>query len=123
MLDSWTKKTQYIVDDYVKFIAQTVEEDGKIPHLTVKAVERVLEAAEEMALRLDGQKDALSMRLRELGGIIRIAGDLAVRDASDYVLQGHVQQAEVLSRGIDENNPQFIGHQTQETSISRDYFF
>jgi ATP-dependent Lon protease len=123
MLDSWTKKTQDIMNDYVRFISQTVEDDGRIPHLTVKAVERVLEAAEEMALRLDGQKNALSLRLRELGGVIRIAGDLAVRDGSEYVLQGHVQQAEVLSRGIDENNPQFIGHQTQETSISRDYFF
>ena len=123
MLDSWVNKSQDIINDYVRFISQTVEEDGRIPHLTVKAVERVLEAAEAMALRLDGQKEALSLRLRELGGIIRIAGDLAVRDASEYVLQGHVQQAEVLSRGIDESNPQFIGHQTQETSISRDYFF
>jgi ATP-dependent Lon protease len=123
MLDSWIGKNQDIVNDYVRFISQTVEEDGKIPHLTVKAVERVIEAAEEIALRLDCQKDALSLRLRELGGIIRIAGDLAVRDSSEYVLQGHVQQAEILSRGIDENNPQFIGHKAQETSISKDYFF
>lgn len=123
MLDSWTKKTDDIIEDYVRFMAQTVEEDGRIPHLTVKAVERVLEASEDMAFRLDGHKDALSLRLRELGGIIRIAGDLAVRDGSDYVLQGHVQQAEVLSRGIDESNLLFIGQKSQENSISKDYFF
>lgn len=123
MLDSWTKKTQEVINDFVRFVSQTVEEDGKIPHLTVKAVERVLEVAEEMTLRLDGQKDALTLRLRELGGLIRIAGDLAVRDGSDLVLQGHVQQAEVLSRGIDENDHQFMGQRSRESSISRDYFF
>ena len=123
MLDSWILKDQTIINDFVRFMAQTVEEDGKIPHLTVKAVERVLEVAEEMALRFDDKRDALTLRLRELGGLIRIAGDLAVRDGSDFVLQGHVQQAEVLSRGIDESNPQFMGHKTPESSISRDYFF
>jgi ATP-dependent Lon protease len=123
MLDSWIKKNQEVINDFVRFISQTVEDDGKIPHLTVKAVERILEAAEEMAFRLDGQKDALTLRLRELGGLIRIAGDLAVRDGSDLVLQGHVQQAEVLSRGIDENNLQFMGQRSTESSISRDYFF
>ncbi len=123
MLDSWILKDQTIINDFVRFISQTVEEDGRIPHLTVKAVERVLEVGEEMALRLDGKRDALTLRLRELGGLIRIAGDLAVRDGSDLVLQGHVQQAEVLSRGIDESNPQFMGRQVEESSISRDYFF
>jgi ATP-dependent Lon protease len=123
MLDSWTKKTQEVINDFVRFMSQTVEEDGKIPHLTVKAVDHVLEVAEEIALRLDGHKDALTLRLRELGGLIRIAGDLAVRDSSDLVLQGHVQQAEVLSRGIDENNLQLMGQRSQESSISRDYFF
>jgi lon-related putative ATP-dependent protease len=123
MLDSWTKKTETIVNDFVRFMSQTVEEDGKIPHLTVKAVEHVLEVAEEIALRLDGQKEALTLRLRELGGLIRIAGDLAVRDDSDFVLQGHIQQAEVLSRGIDDGNPFFMGQKTSESSISRDYFF
>ncbi|MHA2351724.1 MAG: ATP-binding protein [Candidatus Thorarchaeota archaeon] len=123
MLDSWIKKTQIVVNDFVRFMSHTVEEDGKIPHLTVKAVEHVLEVAEEIALRLDGQREALTLRLRELGGLIRIAGDLAVRDGSDLVLQGHVQQAEVLSRGIDDGNPIFMGQKTSESSISRDYFF
>jgi predicted ATP-dependent protease len=123
MLDPWIPKDENIINDLVRFMSQTVKEDGKIPHLSVKAVERVLDVAEEMALRLDGQKDALTLRLRELGGLIRIAGDLAVRDGSDLVLQGHVQQSEVLSRGIDENNPQFMGHKAPESSISRDYFF
>ena len=123
MLDSWTKKTQEVINDFVRFMSQTVEEDGKIPHLTVKAVEHVLEVAEETALLLDGQKDALTLRLRELGGLIRIAGDLAVRDGSDLVLQGHVQQAEVLSRGIDDRTPLFMGQKIPEPSFNKDYYF
>jgi hypothetical protein len=62
-------------------------------------------------------------RLWKKMGLIRIAGDLAVRDGCDLVLQGHVQQAEVLSRGIDESNLQLLGQRPQESSISRDYFF
>ena len=123
MLDSWIQKGEKISNDLVRFIAQTVEEDGKIPHLTVKAVERVLEVAEELALQLDGQKNAYTLRLRELGGIIRIAGDLAVRDGSNFVLQGHVQQAEVLSRGIEDKSFQYMGQRVPDPSISRDYFF
>ena len=123
MLDSWIPKTQEIIDDFVRFMSLTVEEDGRIPHLTAKAVERVLEVAEEMALRLENQRNALTLRLRELGGLIRIAGDLAVRDGSDLVLQGHVQQAEVLSKGIDEHNLQFMGYKASDSSISKDYFF
>ena len=123
MLDSWTNKSQEIINDFVKFMSHTVKEDGKIPHLTVKAVEHVLEVAEETSLRLDGQKDALTLRLRELGGLIRIAGDLAVRDGSDFVLQGHIQQAEVLSRGIDESNLQLMGQRAPDSTVSRDYFF
>lgn len=123
MLDSWVPKSQGIINDFVRFISQTVKEDGRIPHLTVKAVERVLEVAEEMAFRFDGQREALTLRLRELGGLIRIAGDIAVRDGSELVLQGHVQQAEVLSRGIDESNLQIMRHKSQESAISRDYFF
>lgn len=123
MLDSWIPKTPEIIDDFVRFMSLTVEEDGRIPHLTAKAVERVLEVAEEMALRLDNQRKVLTLRLRELGGLIRIAGDLAVRDGSDLVLQGHVQQAEVLSKGIDERNLQFMGYKASESSISKDYFF
>jgi predicted ATP-dependent protease len=123
MLDSWIPKTQEVIDDFVRFMSLTVEEDGRIPHLTVKAVERVLDVAEEMALRLENQRNAFTLRLRELGGLIRIAGDLAVRDGSDFVLQGHVQQAEVLSKGIDEHNLQFMGYKASDSSISKDYFF
>ena len=101
VLPSWTERTPEKEQDYARFIAQTVYEDGRIPHLTSCAVESVLKAAEEMALRFEGRRNVLSLRLRELGGLIRIAGDLAVQENQEVTLPAHIEQAAALSSGID----------------------
>lgn len=122
MLDSWIEKSEETSNDIVRFVSQTVEEDGRIPHLTVDALEIVLNLAEEMAVRLDNVRDSFTLRLRELGGLVRIAGDLAVQDNCDLVVPDHVQRASVLSRGINDENQYYPGRKT-ESSISKDYFF
>jgi len=75
-----------------------------------------------MAVRMDNVKDSFTLRLRELGGLVRIAGDLAVQDNCDLVMPDHVQRASVLSRGINDENQYYPGRKT-ESSFSRDYFF
>ena len=122
MLDSWIEKSEETSNDIVRFVSQTVEEDGRIPHLTVDALEIVLNLAEEMAVRMDNVRDSFTLRLRELGGLVRIAGDLAVQDNCDLVVPDHVQRASVLSRGINDENQYYPGRKT-ESSISKDYFF
>jgi predicted ATP-dependent protease len=122
MLMSWMKKNNESINDIVRFISQTIEEDGKIPHLTIKSIDEVMIVAEKMAYQYDGQKNALTLRLRELGGLIRIAGDLAVQDSSQLVQPEHVKKAEVLSKGIDLGNLYPYTYGIQE-SASRDYFF
>ncbi|MFX1482879.1 MAG: ATP-binding protein [Promethearchaeota archaeon] len=122
MLSTCIEKNQESTNDFVRFIAQTVEEDGRIPHLTQDAARTVLEIAEEMAFRLDNKKNCYTLRLRELGGLIRIAGDLAVQDECELVMPDHVHRANVLIKGINDENPYFP-QQTAESSISRDYFF
>ena len=122
MLASWTVKNQKNLDDFVRFIAQTIEEDGKVPHFTAKSVTEVLRVAEKMALQFDGKRDALTLRLRELGGLIRIAGDLAVQDGEHLVQPNHVTSAEVLSRGIDMGNI-YPATYTSPEQANRDYFF
>ncbi|MGY5864732.1 MAG: ATP-binding protein [Candidatus Thorarchaeota archaeon] len=122
MMDSWIEKSEETSNDVVRFVSQTVEEDGRIPHLTVEALEIVLSLAEEMAVRMDNVKDSFTLRLRELGGLVRIAGDLAVQDNCDLVMPDHVQRASVLSRGINDENQYYPGRKT-ESSFSRDYFF
>jgi len=100
MLSTFMPKTTENVSKTVQFIAQTVEQDGRIPHLTASSVESILRISEDFAYRLDGQRGALTLRLRELGGLVRIAGDLAVRDQEEFVLPEHVKQAESLFDGI-----------------------
>lgn len=123
MLASWTEKSSKTTNGIVRFVSQTVEEDGRIPHLTVESVRIVLDVAEEMAFQLDNKKDSFTLRLRELGGLIRIAGDLAVQENHDIVMPDHVQRANVLSKGINDENPYYPGQKPSESSISRDYFF
>ncbi len=122
MLASWIEKNQEIENDFIRFIAQTVEEDGKVPHFIGEAVQEILRVAEKMALQFDGKRDALTLRLRELGGLIRIAGDLAVQDGDSLVQPNHVTRAEVLSRGIDMGNIYPTRYASPEQA-SRDYFF
>jgi predicted ATP-dependent protease len=122
MLSSWTKKSQENLDEFVRFIAQTIEEDGKVPHFTREAVNEALRVAEKMALQFDGQRDALTLRFRELGGLIRIAGDLAVQDDEQLVQSNHVKRAEVLSRGIDMGSTYPVSYSSPEQA-NRDYFF
>ncbi|MGM0715063.1 ATP-binding protein [Brevibacillus parabrevis] len=91
------------------FVAQEVRRDGKIPHFSREAVEAVIIKAKEMS----GCPNKLTTRLRELGGLIRAAGDIAVLAGSPIVLQEHVQQAIFISKSIEE---QMDSEQASSTS-------
>ncbi|RNB56618.1 ATP-dependent protease LonB [Brevibacillus gelatini] len=91
------------------FVAQEVRRDGKIPHFTREAVEAVINKAKEMS----GYPDKLTTRLRELGGLIRAAGDIAVQADSPVVLEEHVQQALIICKSIEE---QMDSNQTSSSS-------
>ncbi|MBU4256114.1 MAG: ATP-dependent protease LonB [Thermoplasmatales archaeon] len=58
----------------VRFVAQEIKNDAKIPHFDKNAVGEIIREAQ----RRSGRKGELSLRLRELGGLVRIAGDIAV---------------------------------------------
>lgn len=57
----------------VQFIAQEVKRDGKIPHFDPDAVAEIIEEAR----RMSGRRKKFSLNLRELGGLVRAAGDVA----------------------------------------------
>ncbi len=122
MLASHMTKTTENRNGIIRFVAQTIEEDGRIPHLNVDAVREVLSVAESLAQRFDGKNDALTLRLRELGGLVRIAGDIAVQDHSAVVLPEHVKRAEVLSRGIEVSDPSGLAYGRSEAAVSKDYY-
>ena len=125
MLNSWMEKTTENANALVRFMTQTVVEDGKIPHLATESAQKVLQTAQRMAQRFDGERNAFTLRLRELGGLIRIAGDLAVQERAELVLPEHVERAETLSRGI-EMDGSHLPSATREQLSSKnygDYFF
>lgn len=76
-----------------QFVAQEIEIDGKIPHATLSAVEIVIEEARKRARIIDDQNDSLTLRLRDLGGLVRMAGDMAVMEASKLIKDRHIKFA------------------------------
>jgi predicted ATP-dependent protease len=108
----------------ITFIAQTVIEDGKIPHFTPEAVRNIVNVSEEMASHMDGERNALTLRLRELGGLIRIAGDIAVQEDHQYVETDDIVRARTLSRGIDLRTIRHdSGRRMDSPKSYGDYFF
>ena len=73
----------------IQFIAQEVAGDTKIPHFSPNACELIILEAKRRADK--GNK--LTARFRELGGVIRAAGDIAKRDDAKLVEPKHVEEA------------------------------
>ncbi len=72
-----------------RLVAQEIRRDGKIPHCSAAGVRAVIDAARQRA----GQPGTLSCRFRELGGLIRIAGDFAIREGARLITASHVNMA------------------------------
>jgi len=88
----------------VRFVAQEVKKDGKIPHFTREAVEEIVEEAR----RKSGRKRRLSLRFRELGGLVRAAGDVAIEEGAKYVDLGHVVKAKTVARTLEQQVSQQV---------------
>jgi ATP-dependent Lon protease len=71
-----------------RFVAQEVNKDKRIPHFNRDAVDYIVHEARKRANR----KGHLTLRLRELGGLIRAAGDLAVEKNAKLVEPKHIMQ-------------------------------
>ncbi len=86
----------------IQFIAQEVIMDGRIPHASPEAVQAIVEEAGSRALSSDGEKNALTLRLRDLGGLIRAAGDEAVRNDHELIQNDDIKNALKRSRPVEE---------------------
>jgi Lon-like ATP-dependent protease len=85
-------------DKLAVFVAQEVVKDGKIPHFDKAAVDMMVNEARKMA----SVAGKLTVRLRELGGLVRAAGDIA-RDAGDKVVtRNHIIKAKKLARPLEQ---------------------
>ena len=82
----------------VRFVAQEVAKDKKIPHFEKAAVAEILREAQRRA----GRRGQLTLRLRELGGLIRVAGDIATEGASPLVTAKNVLDAKRIARSLEQ---------------------
>ncbi|MFH0927212.1 MAG: ATP-dependent protease LonB [Candidatus Micrarchaeota archaeon] len=85
-------------DKLVQFVAQEVHKDGKIPHFDYSAVKEVISEAR----RKSGRKKRFTLNLRELGGLVRAAGDIATEENAPLTNAQHVKRARGLSQTMEQ---------------------
>jgi len=83
---------------YAQFVAQEVRKDGKIPHFTKEAVIEIIREGRRRA----GRKGHLTLMLRDLGGLIRAAGDLASELRAINVTAEHIINAKTMARSLEQ---------------------
>jgi Lon-like ATP-dependent protease len=82
----------------IRFVAQEVSKDKKIPHFSKAAVAEVIREAQ----RRSGRRGMLTLRLRELGGLVRVAGDVARERGESPVEAKHVAEAKLTARSLEQ---------------------
>lgn len=83
---------------FVRFVAQEVKNDGKIPHFDRTAIEEVIREAQ----RRSNRKGHLTLKLRDMGGLIRVAGDIARQEGAEKTMAEHVLKAKGSARSIEQ---------------------
>jgi lon-related putative ATP-dependent protease len=84
LMNSYMEDTPANQLKLVQFIAQEVRKDGKIPHANRDAVMAILDEARDITKKVDNAR-GLTLRLRNMSGILKMAGDLAKRDGKEYI--------------------------------------
>ncbi|NLO77521.1 MAG: ATP-dependent protease LonB [Methanomicrobiales archaeon] len=85
-------------EKFIRFIAQEVKNDGKIPHFDQSAIDELLLEGR----RRSNRKGHLTLKLRDMGGLIRVAGDLARQEGADVATAKHVLDAKSMARSIED---------------------
>ncbi len=81
----------------VRFVAQEITKDKKISHFDYEAVMEIIEEARKMS----GRRKKFSLNLRELGGLIRAAGDIANEKGLKLVTITEVREAKKIFKSIE----------------------
>jgi len=97
-MDDTIEDTPEMRRKYARFVAQEVEKDGRLPHFEPAAVREVILEAKRRA----GRKGHLTLKLRDLGGLVRVAGDIARSNGNESTTRDDVLQAKKRSRSIEQ---------------------
>ena len=83
---------------YARFVAQEVQKDGRLPAFRRDAIEEIILEARRRA----GRKGHLTLKLRNLGGLVRVAGDIGRAADREVVTREEVLAAKAQSRSIEQ---------------------
>ena len=83
---------------YIRFIAQEVKNDSKIPHFDPGAIDEIIRESR----RRSNRKGHLTLKLRDMGGLIRVAGDIARQEGAPLTTAAHVVAAKITARSIED---------------------
>ncbi|SEK41613.1 ATP-dependent protease LonB [Haloferax larsenii] len=97
-MDDTIEDTPDMRRKYARFVAQEVANDGRLPAFTAEAVEEIILEARRRA----GRKGHLTLKFRNLGGLVRVAGDIARGEGADWTTRDHVLQAKRRARSIEQ---------------------
>ncbi|MBD3262364.1 MAG: AAA family ATPase [Candidatus Altiarchaeales archaeon] len=84
-----------------RFVTQEISLDKKIPPATCEVVWGIIGEARRRALVFDDKRDALTLRLRDLAGVIRHAGDLAALEEAALIEQRHLSKSLSEAKSIE----------------------
>ncbi len=96
-MESSMPDTEANREHIIRFIAQEIKKDGKIPPFDYDACMSIIDEAK----RRSGRKNRLTLILRDLGGLVRAAGDMAVERNKKVVGKEEVIAAMELARPIE----------------------
>jgi len=85
----------------MQFVAQEVERDSRIPHARRDAVMELIAISRELAEKLDRAR-GLTLRLRHLAGIVKMAGDLATYEGAELIEAKHVREVREVAKSAEE---------------------
>ena len=101
-------------EKYIKFIAQEIKNDGMIPHFDKSAIDEVIHEAK----RRSNRKGYLTLKLRDMGGLIRVAGDLARQEGTELTTRRHVIEAKKTARSIEDQISGQMIRRTREYELA-----
>ncbi|VVB69722.1 Archaeal Lon protease [uncultured archaeon] len=85
-----------------QFISMEIKKDGKIPEMTAAGVNEIISEAKRRAKLFDAADNSLTLRLRDLSGIIRLSGDIAIGTENELITSEDVKNAVKQGRTIEE---------------------
>jgi Predicted ATP-dependent protease len=93
---------------YLQFIAQEINVDGKIPHMTMDAADLIIDEGRRRALE-EHKNNALTLKLRELGGLVRASGDMSIENHHKLIEKSDVKEALSLYVPVEEKIKKYYG--------------